>query len=169
MSVCGCLSIHSVCVYVCVRACLSGRDCVMETAVKCMSWNNKDEIETTCSTVQQWRWVNYCWTCGILSVAAAECHVQESVRPSDSSYACLLHNLCVWYDSGMQTAELTVDVLANFVSVCRSCCTFCVAGGRHTGTLAHWPTVTNKTTCRTAVYVISNATFLYWPLLLITC
>jgi hypothetical protein len=61
--------------------------------------------------------------------------------------------ICVF--GGMQTVELTVDVLANFVSVCRSCCTLCVAGGRHTGTLAHWPTVTNKTTCctaRTAVY-----------------
>jgi hypothetical protein len=52
-------------VSVCVRARLSGRrDYVMECAggreesrpvsivVKCMSWNNKEEIETTC-TVQQ--------------------------------------------------------------------------------------------------------------------
>jgi len=28
-----------------------------------MSWNNKEEIETTCSTVQQWRWrFPKCWT-----------------------------------------------------------------------------------------------------------
>jgi len=42
-----------VCVCVCVfggGGCLSGRDYVME--VKCMSWNNKEETETTC-TVQQ--------------------------------------------------------------------------------------------------------------------
>jgi hypothetical protein len=50
-----CQFIPSVCVRACVRARarLSGRDCVMETAVNCMSWNNKDETETTCSTVQQ--------------------------------------------------------------------------------------------------------------------
>ena len=50
------LSCVRACVLVCVRACVWGCTYLGETmswnVVKCMSWNNKEEIETTC-TVQQ--------------------------------------------------------------------------------------------------------------------